>query len=285
MAAAELVGRAALHFAHAADAASDGSGNAEPRFSLAALARTLGTTHAVLRRSFRQVTGLAPRDFASALRIQRFKSLLRAGKSITDALYESGYGSTSRIYEKSDVQLGMTPSSYRKGGKGMRIGYTIAKSLLGKVLVGATDRGISAVYLGGTESSLLAELRAEYPRAQITRAPQTYRKWVAEILQRIAGGPPQMDLPLDVLATAFQRRVWQELQRIPPGSTRTYSQVAAAIGRESAVRAVARACATNPVSIAIPCHRVIRRDGNLAGYRWGISKKEALLAQERATNK
>jgi AraC family transcriptional regulator of adaptative response/methylated-DNA-[protein]-cysteine methyltransferase len=228
------------------------------------------------------VTGLAPRELAEALRIKRFKVLLRSGKSITEALYETGYGSSSRVYERSNAQLGMTPATYRKGGKNMKIGYTVAKSPLGKVLVAATERGVSAVYLGDAESKLIAELREEYPRAEIAPATDSFQRWVREIVQRIEGKQPRLELPLDLQATAFQRRVWQELQRIPRGRTRTYSQVARSLGRPKAVRAVARACATNPVSIVVPCHRVIREDGTLAGYRWGLSRKEQLLAQERA---
>jgi len=164
----------------------------------------------------------------------------------------------------------------------MKIGYAIAKSALGKVLVAATDRGVSAVYLGDADTKLIEELKDEYPRAEITAAADSFERWVKEIVQRVEGKPPRIELPLDLQATAFQRRVWQELQRIPSGTTRTYSQVARALGNPKAVRAVARACATNPVSIVVPCHRVIREDGNLAGYRWGLSRKEQLLAQERA---
>src|SRR5882762_1822353 len=240
----------------------------EESIRLGALARTLGTTQATLRRAFLRVTGLKPRDLAEALRIKRFKAMLRAGKSIADALYETGYGSSSRVYERSNAQLGMTPATYRKGGQGMKIGYTIAKSPVGKVLVAATERGVSAVYLGDAESTMITELREEYPRA--------------EIVQRVEGKQPRLELPLDLQATAFQRRVWKELQQIPRGRTRTYSQVARSLGKPKAVRAVARACATNPVSIVVPCHRVIREDGALAGYRWGLSRKEQLLAQERA---
>ena len=164
----------------------------------------------------------------------------------------------------------------------MKIEYTIAKSPLGKVLVAATERGVSAVYLGDAQNKLVAELREEYPRAEIAPATGSAQRWVREIVQRIEGKPARVDLPLDLQATAFQRRVWQELQRIPRGTTRTYSQVARALGSPKSVRAVARACATNPVSIVVPCHRVIRADGNLAGYRWGLSRKEQLLATERA---
>ena len=164
----------------------------------------------------------------------------------------------------------------------MKIGYAVAKSSLGKILVGATERGISAVYLGDADAKLQEELRNEYPQAEISAGGNTFERWVKEIVQRVEGNPPRLELPLDLQATAFQRRVWQELQRIPRGSTRTYAQVAQALGNPKAVRAVARACATNPVSIVVPCHRVIRGDGSLAGYRWGLSRKEQLLAQERA---
>ncbi len=248
----------------------------------AALAARLNTTPGTLRRAFQQVTGLRPRDLAAALRVARFKKMLRQGKQIADALYETGYGSTSRVYEKSNAQLGMTPATYRKGGKNMKIGYAIAKSSLGKILVGATERGISAVYLGDADAKLLEELRDEYPHAEISAGGDSFEQWVKEIVQRVEGNPPRLELPLDLQATAFQRRVWQELQRIPRGSTRTYTQVARALGSPKAVRAVARACATNPVSIVVPCHRVIREDGSLAGYRWGLSRKEQLLAQERS---
>jgi AraC family transcriptional regulator of adaptative response/methylated-DNA-[protein]-cysteine methyltransferase len=258
--------------------------SAEDGFRLAALAARLATKPATLRRAFLQVTGLRPRELAEALRLARFKKLLRAGKGIADALYETGYGSSSRVYERSNAQLGMTPATYRRGGKDMKIGYTIAKSALGKVLVAATDRGVSAVYLGDSEAKLVQELREEYPRAELTPAADSFERWVKEIVQRVEGKPPRIELPLDLQATAFQRRVWQELQHIPRGTTRTYSQVARALGNPKAVRAVARACATNPVSIVVPCHRVIREDGSLAGYRWGLSRKEQLLAQERAVS-
>src|ERR1700753_2352938 len=247
-----------------------------------ALAKSLGTTTATLRRAFMQVTGLRPRELAETLRLAKFKKLLRGGSKITDALYETGYGSSSRVYERSNAQLGMTPATYQKGGKGMKIGYSITKAKLGEVLVAATERGVSAVYLGDSEPKLVQELRDEYPRAELGAADHSFEKWVSEIAQRVEGKPPRVELPLDVQATAFQRRVWQELQRIPSGTTKTCSEVAEAVGNPKAVRAVARACATNPVCVVVPCHRVVRQDGNLAGYRWGISRKERLLEQERA---
>jgi len=258
------------------------TGDDDPlRFSV--LADKLGTTTGTLRRAFLQVTGLLPRDLAAALRLDTFKKLLRNGRSITDALYETGYGSTSRVYERSDAQLGMTPATYKNGGKGMKIGYSIAKSSLGNILVGATDRGISAVYLGDNPERLVSELHDEYPNAVITAVSDSFGRWVKEIVKRVEGNPPMLELPLDLQATAFQRRVWQELQKIPRGSTRTYTQIARSLGNAKSVRAVARACVTNPVSIVVPCHRVIREDGNLAGYRWGLSRKQQLLQHERST--
>jgi AraC family transcriptional regulator of adaptative response/methylated-DNA-[protein]-cysteine methyltransferase len=176
----------------------------------------------------------------------------------------------------------MTPATYRQGGPGMRLNYTIVDSPLGRLLVGATDRGISAVYLGESGAKLEAALHKEYPRAEIRRDRNGLEEWVSKILEHLRGREPNLDLPTDVQATAFQRRVWEELRRIPYGTTRTYSQVARAIGQPSAIRAVARACATNPVSVVVPCHRVVREDGNLAGYRWGMERKQALLEHESA---
>jgi AraC family transcriptional regulator of adaptative response/methylated-DNA-[protein]-cysteine methyltransferase len=249
-------------------------------FRLGELAQQLKTSPAKLRRAFQRTTGLSPREFAQAFRLARFKKFLREGSSIADALYSCGYGSPSRIYEKAGAQLGMTPASYKKGAPGMEITYTLAKTSLGKVLVAGTQRGVSAVYLGDTEGSLIDALRKEYPRASIERSAAGNAQWVQEIVRRVEGDAPSLDLPLDVQATAFQRRVWQELQKIPRGTTKTYTQVARALGKPEAVRAVARACATNPVSIVVPCHRVIRTDGQLAGYRWGLQRKEKLLQRE-----
>lgn len=257
----------------------------EETVRLAQIAKQLNSNGATLRRAFRQVTGLTPRQLAEALRVKRFKALLKTGTNITDALYETGYGSSSRVYERSNAQLGMTPATYQKGGKGMKIEYTVAKSPVGRVLVGATERGVSAVYLGDAQKQLVAELHQEYPQAEILEASGPAQKWVREIVQRIEGKPAQEELPLDLQATAFQRRVWLELQKIPRGMTRTYSQVARAVGKPRAVRAVARACAMNPVSVVVPCHRVVREDGNLAGYRWGLNRKQQLLANEQTAGR
>jgi AraC family transcriptional regulator of adaptative response/methylated-DNA-[protein]-cysteine methyltransferase len=249
-------------------------------FRLGDLASQLNSSPAQLRRAFHRVTGLSPKDFEQAFRLRKLKKMLREGANITDALYACGYGSSSRLYEKTNSHLGMTPASYRKGGEGMKIGFTVGSTTLGKVLVASTDRGVSAVYLGENERALVEALRDEYPKAELLRANDDNSRWLNEILHRVEGSAPSMDLPLDVQATAFQRRVWNELQKIPRGTTKTYTQIARALGKPKSVRAVARACATNPVSIVVPCHRVVRTDGTLAGYRWGIQRKQKLLERE-----
>jgi len=254
-------------------------------FRIAELAEQLNSSPAQLRRAFHRVTGLSPKDFEQAFRLSKLKQMLRQGASIADALYACGYGSSSRLYEKTNSHLGMTPASYRKGGRGMKIAFAVGNTTLGKVLVASTERGVSAVYLGESERALVDELRDEYPRAELVRASDGNHRWLDEVLQRVEGRAPSLDLPIDVQATAFQRRVWNELQKIPRGTTRTYTQVARALGKPRSVRAVARACATNPVSIVVPCHRVIRTDGSLAGYRWGLQRKEKLLEREGISQK
>src|SRR5258708_2681325 len=232
-----LVQRAAGHLAE----------SSEEGVRLGSLARTLGATQATLRRAFLRVTGLKPRELAEALRIKRFKAMLRAGKSITDALYETGYGSSSRVYERSNAQLGMTRATYQKGGQVMKTEYTIAKSPRGKVGVAATERGVSAVYLGDAENTMPAELREESPRAEIAPATDSFQRWVREIVQRIEGKQPRLELPLDLQATAFQRRVWQEPQRIPRARTRTHSQSPRCRVQPQAGRAVPQPDATHPL--------------------------------------
>jgi AraC family transcriptional regulator, regulatory protein of adaptative response / methylated-DNA-[protein]-cysteine methyltransferase len=252
------------------------------RMTLGTLSSTAGMSAHQLERAFRSLMGISPRQYADARRMRRLKSRLRKGDDVTTALYDAGFGSSSRLYERAPEQLGMTPATYRQGGAGMKIHYTIVSSPLGRLLVGATDRGISALYLGKEDGPLESSLRKEYPRAEIQRDRNGLQGWVGKILEHLRGREPNLDLPTDVQATAFQRRVWEELRKIPYGTTRTYSQVARAIGKPKAIRAVARACATNPVSVVVPCHRVVREDGNLAGYRWGLDRKLALLQHESA---
>jgi AraC family transcriptional regulator of adaptative response/methylated-DNA-[protein]-cysteine methyltransferase len=251
--------------------------------SLQDLAGEAGVSSAHLQRTFKRLMGVSPREYAAARRLQGLKVRLREGQGVTRALYEAGYGSSSRLYERSSAQLGMTPATYRKGGRGMEIGYTIVDSPLGRMLVGATRRGVCAVSLGDADAALEAALVAEYPQAEIHREDTGFAPWARAIQKHLDGYEARLNLPLDLQATAFQRRVWKELQRIPYGRTRTYQEVARAIGQPKAVRAVARACATNPVSIVVPCHRVIRGDGSLAGYRWGLERKQALLEKERGS--
>jgi len=248
--------------------------------TLAALAENSGIGPHHLLRAFQRAMGITPRQYADALRLRRLKKRLRKGDDVTTALYEAGYGSSSRLYERSDAQLGMTPATYRRGGRGMRIGYTIVNSTLGRLLVAATSRGICAVYLSDSDARIEAALAREYPRAEVRRETNGLRQWVRALVNHLNGHQPKLDLPLDLQATAFQWRVWQELRAIPYGTTRSYSEIARAIGRPRATRAVARACATNPASVVIPCHRVVRQDGHLGGYRWGLERKRALLERE-----
>jgi AraC family transcriptional regulator of adaptative response/methylated-DNA-[protein]-cysteine methyltransferase len=250
--------------------------------SLPRLASSAGISAAHLQRTFRKATGITPRQYADAVRVARLKSNLRKETDVTTAMYEAGYGSASRLYERSNAQLGMTPDTYRRGGRGMDITYTIANSALGRVLVAATSRGISAVSLGDDDARLTAALRAEYPHAEIRHGSGEHSEWVRAIVRHLAGSSPRLDLPTDVAATAFQRRVWEALRSIPSGTIRTYSEVARELGRPAATRAVARACATNPTAIVVPCHRVVRKDGSLGGYRWGLKRKKLLLRQESA---
>ena len=250
------------------------------RITLESLSKTQHVSPDQLERSFKSVMGISPRQYADAHRMRHLKSRLKKGDDVTTALYDAGFGSSSRLYERAPSHLGMTPATYRQGGKGMDMQYTIADSPLGRLLVAATDKGVSALYLGDRDAALKSSLEKEYPRATIAENKNGMKKWVGAIVDHLRGHEPHLDLPTDVQATAFQRRVWEELRRIPYGTTRTYAQVAKAIGKPRAIRAVARACATNPVSVVVPCHRVVRADGNLAGYRWGIDRKAALLKHE-----
>jgi AraC family transcriptional regulator, regulatory protein of adaptative response / methylated-DNA-[protein]-cysteine methyltransferase len=257
-------------------------GNLDGPLTLGALAREAGVDPYRLHRSFKRALGITPRQYADARRLGHLKHRLQGGEDVTTALYAAGYGSSSRLYERAPAHLGMTPATYRQGGRGMRIGYTIVNSPLGRLLVAATSRGLSALMLGENDARLESELARDYPQAEIVRNRNGFAGYVRALLRHLRGQQPHLDLPLDVRATAFQRRVWEELRRIPYGEARTYAQVARAIGKPSAVRAVARACATNHVSVVIPCHRVVGSDGTLTGYRWGVQRKKALLGIEKA---
>ncbi len=250
--------------------------------TLASLGARLHLSPFHLQRTFRRATGITPREYADARRLERFKELLQRKESITMATYEAGYGSSSRLYERTPGQLGMTPSAYRRGGTGVEIRYATTRSPLGRLLVAATPRGICAVKLGDKDAPLVAALRREYPSAAIVRDTGALRAATADLLRALQGRAPRLDLPLDIRATAFQWKVWRVLRRIPAGQTRTYRQIAAQVGAPRAPRAVGRACATNPVAVAIPCHRVIREDGGLGGYAYGLGRKQKLLEVERS---
>jgi AraC family transcriptional regulator of adaptative response/methylated-DNA-[protein]-cysteine methyltransferase len=226
--------------------------------------------------------GVSPRQYRDERRLARFKTRLKEGKKVSPALYDAGYGSTSRVYERAHAHLGMTPASYARGGPGVQIRSVTVPCSLGWLLVAATEQGICRISFGDSTASLERALRSEFPAAAVARGDGALEAWVARLLAHLDGRAPRIDLPLDVAATAFQRRVWEALQRIPYGTTRSYSEVARAIGRPAAARAVARACATNPAPLVIPCHRVVREDGTLGGYRWGLKRKRALLEREAA---
>ncbi|MDD5542599.1 MAG: bifunctional DNA-binding transcriptional regulator/O6-methylguanine-DNA methyltransferase Ada [Acidobacteriia bacterium] len=265
---------------HRVCAAIDEDLSATP--TLGQLSRQFHISPHKLQRTFKSVMGITLRHYTEGRRMKQFKSQVRNGNGVTDAMYEAGFSSSSRLYEKSNAHLGMTPKTYRRGGIGMKIEYSIVDSPLGRLLVGGTERGICAIYMGNSDAHLISELRQEYPEAAIQEDRSRLKPAVMRVLEHVQGSQPNLNLPLDLQATAFQMKVWKKLQSIPYGSTRTYSQIARSLGRPSSSRAVARACATNPVSILIPCHRVIRRDGNLAGYRWGLPRKKQLLETEKA---
>jgi AraC family transcriptional regulator, regulatory protein of adaptative response / methylated-DNA-[protein]-cysteine methyltransferase len=248
---------------------------------LGALAEQVGASPFHLQRLFKRHLGISPRQFADARRLTLVKKLLRDGEGVADALYGAGYGSSSRLYERSDAQLGMTPASYSKGGKGADIAYTLTDSPFGRLLVATTGRGICAISLGTDDAELVAGLRREYPAAAIASDETRLAPAVAAVLALLAGSEPDLALPLDLRATGFQWRVWQELRRIPRGATATYGEIAAALGQPTASRAVANACAANRVALFVPCHRVVRGDGAPGGYRWGAARKAALLAAEK----
>ena len=250
--------------------------------TLPALARRLGVPGAKLAKSFHALLGLSPRQYRDARRLAVFKSALKRRSRVSPALYEAGFSSPSRVYERAHRDLGMTPAVYQRGGAGLTIRYAVVSSPLGRLLVAATDRGICQVKLGDSAVPLERELKAEYPNARLSQDNRALVKWTAAILRHLEGREPHLDLPTDVRATAFQQKVWALLKKIPYGETRSYSEVARLAGNPKATRAVARACATNPVAIVVPCHRVVSKDGTEGGYRWGVERKRRLLEQEAA---
>ncbi|HWP99375.1 MAG TPA: bifunctional DNA-binding transcriptional regulator/O6-methylguanine-DNA methyltransferase Ada [Vicinamibacterales bacterium] len=249
--------------------------------TLARLGRALGMPPHRARRAFCRAFGCSPRELFDGLRLDRLRRRLQEGTSVTEALYDAGFGSASRLYERAADRLGMTPGAYRRGGSGERVRYACARCSLGWLLVAATERGICAVRLGASERELEASLAREFLRAERRRDDRGLARWVEAAVRLADGRPPAADLPLDLRGTAFQVRVWKAIAAIPRGQTRTYREIARDVGRPRAVRAVAQACAANPVSLVVPCHRVIRSDGGLGGYRWGLARKRALLERER----
>jgi AraC family transcriptional regulator of adaptative response/methylated-DNA-[protein]-cysteine methyltransferase len=256
---------------------------AEDPPSLATLASQAGLSPAYFHRTFKRITGVTPKAYADARRQHRVQEQLAAGSAVTPTIYEAGFNSSGRFYEAVPGMLGMTPGAYRAGGKGETIRYAIGRSSLGYVLVAATDRGVSAITLGDKAEPLVGDLRRRFPKAELKEADSGFAQWVAAIVH-IVDEPSEagnLSLPLDIRGTAFQRRVWEVLRTIPPGETASYSDVAARLGKPAAVRAVASACAANPLAVAIPCHRVTAADGRLAGYRWGVTRKQRLLESEK----
>jgi AraC family transcriptional regulator, regulatory protein of adaptative response / methylated-DNA-[protein]-cysteine methyltransferase len=256
--------------------------NPDQALTLDQLGAQVGASPNHLQRVFKRVIGITPRQYAEARRIGRLKVRLKEGDNVTTALYQAGYNSSSRLYEQAPERLGMTPATYGNGGAGAQIGYTIADSPLGRLLVAATARGVCFVSLADADTILEAALAHEYPAATIVREDARLGEWIGAVARHLGGAQAQLDLPLDVQATAFQWRVWEALKAIPYGDTRSYGQVAATLGDRKAARAVARACATNPVALVIPCHRVVREGGEMGGYRWGADRKRALLEREQA---
>lgn len=250
---------------------------------LVRLAREAGVSPAHLQRTFTRVVGLSPKQYQEQRRVGALKSALRAGRTVSSATYEAGFATGRRVYETADDALGMTPGAYRRRGVGVTVHYAVVPVSLGLLLVAVTERGICGVSLGDNEDSLVAALRAELPAAELVRTTDARDRLVDSVVAHVEGQSSGDELPLDVRATAFQWQVWRALQRIPEGATRTYQEIARELGQPSAARAVARACASNRVAILIPCHRVVRGDGGLGGYRWGVARKAALLAREGAT--
>lgn len=265
-----------------ADASAYITAHATEPVTLEVLARRVGVSPFHLQRAFKRAMGVSPREFRDAERRRLLAARLRSGDTVSRATYEAGFGSSSRVYEGATEKMGMSPSAIRKGGAGQRMQFSVVASPLGRLLVAYTEHGVCSVALGDDDRALEEALRAEFPNADIRAAGSTIHEWITAIVASLEGKGSASAVPMDARGTAFQMRVWNALQHIPRGTTLSYSEVASRIGKPSAVRAVARACATNPVALVVPCHRVIREDGSLGGYRWGLERKRDLLARERS---
>ena len=252
----------------------------EDLYSLDDLAAELDLSPYHLQRSFKEIIGVSPKKYAEAKRMEKFKEELRGGSDVTTAMYDAGFGSSSRLYEKAGETLGMTPTAYKKGGDGMKINFTITECELGRILVARTIKGLCNVAFADDDEQLVNNLNHEFPNAEIVKDAKVLKGFVDEILKHLAGKKQRLDLPLDIQATAFQMRVWELLRKIPYGETVSYSQIAEQLGDKKKVRAVAQACANNRIAVVIPCHRVVAKDGKLSGYRWGVERKQALLKME-----
>jgi AraC family transcriptional regulator of adaptative response/methylated-DNA-[protein]-cysteine methyltransferase len=255
--------------------------NAEQPLSLDALAHAAGLSRFHFHRLFKTVTGVTPKQYADAHRAHRLRAALPEGGSVTQAIFDAGFNSSGRFYARSSQWLGMTPGRFRSGGDNERIRFAVEKCSLGLVLVAATDIGVCAILFGERREPLLEDLKRRFPKARLVPGEPDFEQSVAKVVSLVEAPRAGIDLPFDVRGTAFQQRVWQALRAIPPGATASYAEIARRIGTPRAVRAVAQACAANPVAVAIPCHRAVRNDGGLAGYRWGLERKQALLERER----
>ena len=254
--------------------------NAERAPSLQELANHAGLSTYHLHRVFKTVTGLTPGEYASARRAGRVRAELAHSATVTEAIYGAGYNTGSRFYEQSNQLLGMTPTRFRAGGAGMEIRFAVGECSLGSILVAASERGVCAILMGDDPDALARDLQDRFQRADLIGGDAGFEQFVAQVVGFVEAPGRGLDLPLDVRGTAFQQRVWQALREIPAGATASYSEIARRIGAPQAVRAVAGACAANALAVAIPCHRVVRNDGGLAGYRWGVERKRALLDRE-----
>src|SRR5712692_4817601 len=258
--------------------------NLQGKLSLAILSRQVGLSPYHFQRTFKKVLGISPREYVKARRLAKMKRFLRNGETVNNSLYSAGFSSRSRVYENVPGGFGVNPGEFRRGGEGLRIQYSIIDSPLGRLLVAATERGVCGVCIGDSDRFVESSLAEDYPYAILRRSDEAMEEWTSAFAKYFDGEHLPLNLPLDVKATAFQSQVWKIVQSIPFGKTTTYSKIAQELGHPEASRAVARACATNPVALVIPCHRVIGKDGSLRGYRWGIERKHVLLKLEQTTN-